>query len=348
MIEYRQGDILETDAEALVNTVNCVGVMGKGIALQFKQAYPDNFKDYEKACKKHQVNPGSMFIHPTGSFFNPKYIINFPTKKHWKSKSKLEDIKAGLIELIKEIRKLNIKSVAIPPLGCGCGGLDWKIVSKLIEEGVSELPEVKIYIFEPAGSPDPEKIMISRKKPALTRARALFISLIDNYATAGYRLSRLEIQKLAYFLQEIGEPLRLKFVKYHYGPYAHNLNHVLKNLEGHYIRGFGDGTSRAEEAHIYLLPGAVKEALLFLGEEPEAIERLKKVSEIIRGFENPHGLELLSTVHWVVRENPAIAGNPEKVIQEVKSWSKRKQKMFKDEHIKKVFDHLLKTQMIKV
>lgn len=344
MIEYRKGNLLETDAEALVNTVNCVGVMGKGIALQFKQAYPDNFKDYEKACKKHLVKPGAMFIHPTGSFMNPKYIINFPTKDHWKDKSKLEDIENGLNDLIEQIKNLNIKSVAIPPLGCGCGGLDWNIVRKLIEKAASELPEVKFYIFEPAGSPSPENIKISTKKPLLTRARSLFISLIDNYAAAGYRLSRLEIQKLAYFLQEAGEPLRLKFVKHHYGPYASNLNHVLKNLEGHYIRGFGDGTSRAEEAHIYLLPDAVREAVRFLQNEPEAKERLDKVSEIIQGFETPYGLELLSTVHWVVKENPAIAGNPEEVIRAVQSWSERKKNMFKDEHIRKVLSRLIEVK----
>lgn len=152
MIERTKGNILKVDAEALVNTVNCVGYMGKGIALQFKQAFPDNFKAYEKACDKGQVKPGRMFVHETGNIFNPRYIINFPTKRHWRGKSRLEDIRLGLIALIEEVKRLRICSVAVPPLGCGLGGLNWKTVRPMIEHAFAELPDVRVLLYEPLGT----------------------------------------------------------------------------------------------------------------------------------------------------------------------------------------------------
>lgn len=125
MIILKQGNLLEDEAEALVNTVNCVGVMGKGIALQFKLAFPEVFSEYEKACRREEVQPGKMHVVSTKLLFNPKYVINFPTKRHWKNKSRMEDIEAGLVDLIKVVKELEIKSIAIPPLGCGNGGLNW-------------------------------------------------------------------------------------------------------------------------------------------------------------------------------------------------------------------------------
>jgi len=153
MLEFKQGNLLEEDAEALVNAVNCVGVMGKGIALQFKQAFPENFQQYKKACDAKEVQPGRMFTVPTGKLFNPKYIINFPTKRHWRDKSKIEDIQTGLKALVAEVQQLGITSIAIPALGCGNGGLDWVEVKPLIESAFVELPEVKVVVFEPTDAP---------------------------------------------------------------------------------------------------------------------------------------------------------------------------------------------------
>ncbi|MFZ5651968.1 MAG: type II toxin-antitoxin system antitoxin DNA ADP-ribosyl glycohydrolase DarG [Bacillota bacterium] len=337
MIQYKKGNLFEIDAEALVNTVNCVGVMGKGIALQFKQAFPNNFTEYQKECRAQNIKPGKMFTVPTGKIINPKYIINFPTKRHWKEKSKLSDIEAGLKDLINEIKRLNIKSIAVPPLGCGNGGLQWNDVRIQIEKAFISLPDVHVYLFSPAGSPEPDEIKTDTKKPRLTRARALFIALMNNYTDPGYRLSLLEIQKLGYFLQEAGEQLRLRFVKHIYGPYADNLNHVLQHLDGHYIRGYGD---RSKEAQIHLLPNAAKEAFELLSGEHESLKRLEKVSNTIKGFETPYGLELLSTVHWVIKENSSINSQPDKIVKAVHGWSGRKQKIFKKEHIYIAWQHL--------
>jgi Predicted phosphatase homologous to the C-terminal domain of histone macroH2A1 len=339
MIKYTQGNLLEADVDALVNTVNCVGVMGKGIALQFKQAFPSNYKEYEKACKAKQVKPGKMFIYNTGKLFGSKYIINFPTKRHWKGKSRIEDIENGLVDFVKQIKDLNIKSVAVPPLGCGNGGLNWNSVKLLMEKAFENLGDVDIYIYPPNGAPAVDTMPVNTTRPALTKARSLLICLMQEYGVPGYRLSKLEIQKLAYFLQEMGEPLRLNFVKGLCGPYADNLNHVLQRLEGHYIRGYGD---RAEESNIVLLPTAVEEAEALIKNEVESQERLKQVKNIILGFESPYGLELLSTVHWIIKTQPELADDIEQVTEQVRTWNNRKCKLFKPIHVEKAWLHLKK------
>lgn len=149
MINYKTGDLLNEQTDAIVNTVNCVGIMGKGIALQFKKRWPENFSLYELACKRNEVVPGKMFIFTTGTFSNPKFIINFPTKRHWKGKSRIEDIKSGLVDLVQIIKKLEIKSISLPPLGCGLGGLDWDEVKPIIENAFSSVPEVECVVYLP-------------------------------------------------------------------------------------------------------------------------------------------------------------------------------------------------------
>jgi O-acetyl-ADP-ribose deacetylase (regulator of RNase III) len=337
MIHFTKGNLLDADVEALVNTVNTVGVMGKGIALQFKQAYPMNYQLYKKACDANEVKPGSMFTVAISMVDNPKYIINFPTKRHWKSKSKIEDIEAGLVALVEEIKRLNIKSIAIPPLGCGNGGLDWNDVRPRIVNALKDLENVEVFIYEPGNTPAPDKMKIGTTKPKLTKARALLITLMEEYMVPGYRLSLLEIQKLAYFLQKFGEPLRLNYVKYYYGPYAENLNHVLIKLEGHYIRGYGD---RSKDAEIYLLPNAAEEAREFLKGHTESLNRLQRVKNVIRGFETPYGMELLSTVHWILSEDTSLIQYPDKVVKEVHNWNARKRRIFREEHIKRAVSHL--------
>jgi O-acetyl-ADP-ribose deacetylase (regulator of RNase III) len=285
MIEIAKGNILEADAEALVNTVNCIGFMGKGIALQFKQAWPANFKAYESACHVGEVVPGRMFIFDNGRLINPRYIINFPTKRHWRGKSRIADIRSGLKALIDDVRRLNISSIAVPPLGCGLGGLDWGEVRPLIERAFSEIPGTRVLLYEPVGTPSAKSMPVGTTRPHMTPARALFVKLMDAYAALEYSRTLLEVQKLAYFLQEAGEPLRLRYEAGHYGPYAANLNKVLEVMEGHFIRGYGD--SQKPDAEIELLPGAVEEATRFLEDKSESRARLKRVAGLIEGFETP-------------------------------------------------------------
>ena len=193
MIEFTKGNLLEANAEALVNTVNCVGYMGKGIALQFKQAFPANFKAYEAACRAGRVVPGRMLVHDNGRLLNPRYIINFPTKRHWRGKSRMADITSGLKALVEEVRNLGLHSIALPPLGCGLGGLDWREVRPRIQHAFRELPDVRVLLFEPAGTPDAKSMPVRTARPRMTPARALFIKLMEAYAALDYNRTLLEV-----------------------------------------------------------------------------------------------------------------------------------------------------------
>ncbi len=332
MIGIAQGNILRADAEALVNTVNCRGYMGKGIALQFKKAFPGNFKAYERACREREMRPGKMFVFETGTMLNPKYIINFPTKRHWRGRSRLDDIKSGLTALVDEIRKLKVSSVAIPPLGCGLGGLNWDVVRPLIEKAFSSLTEVRVLLFEPLGAPEAKTMPVGTQRPQMTMARALLIRLMAQYNEMAYRLTLLEIQKLAYFLQEAGERLRLKYKPSFYGPYAHNLNKLVEVMEGHFTRGYGD--TQKPDVEIELLPGASQEAIEFLETQQESRTRLAQVAELIEGFETPYGMELLSSVHWVSRHDAAPARNADEAVRKIHQWTDRKRRMFHAQHMR--------------
>ena len=215
MIKPTIGNLLDAgnghEAEALVNTVNTVGVMGKGIALQFRLAYPRNYELYRAACKRGEVVPGKMFIVPTDRLDNPRYIVNFPTKRHWKGDSRVEDIESGLADLVRFIQAEKIQSIAVPPLGCGNGGLDWSDVRPRIVKAFESLPDVRVLLYEPAGAPEPDKITVATARPEMNSNRAALITLMRNYGEVGYRLTMLEIQKLTYFLQLAGQPLRLQF-----------------------------------------------------------------------------------------------------------------------------------------
>lgn len=300
MITKTSGDILKADAEALVNTVNCVGVMGRGIALQFKKAFPENFKAYKAACDRKLLHPGHMLVHDLGYFENPRYVINFPTKRHWKGKSKEEDIRTGLEALVSEVRTRKIRSLAIPPLGCGLGGLNWQQVRPLIEEALSGLSDVEILLFEPKGAPKPEVMVKRTDAPKMTAGRAALLGVMRRYLAGlmDTSVSLLEIHKLMYFMQEAGLDLKLKYNKASYGPYAENLRHVLSHIEGHFITGYGDAEDKPDR-RIVAMAEATKQAERFLQTNPEIQASMETVSGLIDGFETPLGLELLSTVHWV-------------------------------------------------
>jgi O-acetyl-ADP-ribose deacetylase (regulator of RNase III) len=332
-IENGNGNLLAADVDALVNTVNTQGIMGKGLALQFKKAFPENFAAYERACKAGEVIPGR--VHIVERLASPRFIINFPTKKHWRQPSRLEYIRDGLRDLAVRIRDLGIKSIAMPPLGCGNGGLEWSDVKPLIVSAFESLPEVRVVLFPPSGAPGAKEIIDRRSTPTMTPGRAAVLALMGKYVETeyDYRLSLLEIQKLAYFLQEAGEPLRLDFKAHYYGPYADSLRKALRNIEGHYTRGLGDGAN-SPETPLELLPKAVESALAYLDGKQDSRARLERVAKLIEGFETPFGMELLGTVHWVIRYGAADASDLEDVVAKVHAWSVRKRSTMKDGHIR--------------
>jgi O-acetyl-ADP-ribose deacetylase (regulator of RNase III) len=330
-VTLTHGNLLkQDDVDAIVNTVNCVGVMGKGIALQFRNKWPENFRAYEAACKAKQVRPGRMFVFDSGALVKPNFIINFPTKDHWRGNSRIEFIRDGLADLVAQIRRLGIRSIAIPPLGCGNGGLDWADVRPLIESAFAELPEVEVRLFPPDGAPEPKSMEVRTERPRMTSGRAAVLSVLDTYRALGYGLSKIEVQKLAYFLQEAGEALNLPFEKHAYGPYSDTLRHVLNRMEGHFIRGLGDGVSETE---IEPVPEAMAEAEAFVdanGHEALA-ERVRHVGDLIEGFQSPYGMELLATVHWVAKYEGAVT--QEQALAAVRGWNARKKALMAPEHV---------------
>lgn len=339
MIETKKGDILSADVEALVNSVNCVGISGRGIALSFRKAFPENFKAYQAACKRGEVRPGRMFVFKTGFLTNPRYIINFPTKRHWRGKSRLPDIEAGLRALVREVRRLCIHSIAIPPLGSGLGGLNWSEVRPKIEAAMATLPKVHTIVFEPSRVPEARPMIKAGKVPHMTPGRAALVGLIHRYLVGLMEpfVSLLEVHKLMYFMQETGEPLRLRYVKALYGPYAENLRQVLARIEGHLISGYADVGDEPGK-RLELRPGAVRAATKFLTDNPETLRRFDRVADLVQGFETPFGLELLSTVHWVATRE--AVSTVQQAIQYTYAWSIRKER-FSPEQIQIAWNALL-------
>jgi len=323
MIEFKTGEILVEDAEALVNTVNCVGIMGRGVALKFKEAYPENFKAYALACRRQEVQPGRMFVFETGQLTNPRYIINFPTKRHWRGRARIEDIDKGLEAVVAEVRSRGIRSLAIPPLGAGLGGLDWAVVRPRIQRALLPLSDVRIVVFEPQPASALGSGTKRGKVPKMTPGRAALVGLMERYR-AGLLdpfITLLEVHKLMYFMQEAGERLQLRFVAGPYGPYAENLRHVLKAIEGYYISGFGEGGEEPRKS-LELVPGATADAKAVLDRHAKTRAHLERVAQLVDGFESPFGLELLTTVHWITtREKPA---SEEDLIKRTYTWVERK------------------------
>ncbi|MEX0407952.1 macro domain-containing protein [Aquibium sp. LZ166] len=338
MIEFRTGNILDANADALVNTVNCVGIMGRGIALQFKNMFPDNFKAYADACSRKEVQPGKMFVYETGEF-SPRYIINFPTKRHWKGKSRIEDIETGLFDLVRVVEERNIRSIAIPPLGSGLGGLNWGDVRPRIVAALEQLAGISSIIYEPSGAPDTAALARNKAIPKMTAGRAALVVLLQRYLNGLMDpfVTLLEAHKLMFFMQEAGENLRLRYTKANYGPYAENLRHVLQSVEGHLVAGYADGGDDPTK-QLALVPGAYEDADRFLSGHDATRKRFDRVAKLVDGFETPYGLELLSTVYWVAKHEKATT------LDEVKAkfydWNDRK-KQFAPEQIARALQALI-------
>lgn len=322
MPEYRQGDILRAEADALVNTVNCVGIMGRGIALQFRNAFPANFAMYKTACDRGLVQPGQMLICESGQI-EPRYIVNFPTKRHWRGKSRMADIEAGLDDLVAQVQRLGIRSIALPPLGCGLGGLDWNEVRPRIEAALQRIPEVRAIVYEPSDSLPATAMVKAREVPNMTVGRATLIGLVRRYLDGLMEpaVTLLEIYKLMYFMQSAGQDLKLRYVEGPYGPYAQNLRQVLAKVEGYHLSGFRDGGENPDK-ELELVPGAADDAERFLADHPDALARFDRVNALVDGFETPYGLELLSTVHWVAQRERI--DNPTEIREHLARWSARK------------------------
>lgn len=337
MIVPSQGNLLVDDADVLVNTVNCVGVMGKGLALQFKKAWPAMYKDYRAACGRGEVVLGRMHLWQTGRMHGPRFVVNFPTKQHWRSRSRLEDIRTGLQDLRRLLVELGVRSVAVPPLGAGLGGLDWADVRPLIVEALGDLEGIEVRLWEPGSAPPPETRPVRTTRPRWTRARAATIGLMGQYPVLQDELTQVEVQKLAYFLQEGGLDMGMRFQAHRFGPYFDGLYHMLQRMEGHFVVGLQD---RSPLALLTAKPDAVREARAWLaGQGRSAQDVYARVSRLIEGFETPFGMELLATVHWVATRDVDDPSDVAEVIRGVhggradRGWDRRKRQLMAPRHI---------------
>ncbi len=349
-IQYTEGNLLDAPAEALVNTVNEVGVMGKGIALMFSEAFPENTRAYQQASKDGRIRVGQMFVTENRSLVTPRWIINFPTKRHWRHPSRLEWIRDGLKDLVRVIQEKHIHSIALPPLGCGNGGLEWQVVRREMEIALSDVSDVNILVYAPTSAYQsaPKREGVEE----LTPARALIAELVRRYAVLGIECTNLEVQKLAWFLHraigdlKLADPLKLRFVPNRYGPYADRLRHLLNGLDGSYLHcekrlsdagpfdliWFEDSKRERVEGYLH-------------AEASNFVPALERTAKTIDGFESPLGMELLATVDWLLSEGgkqPTVSSIREglRVWPGGKTAAKRKQALFDDRLLNLALDRL--------
>lgn len=325
MIHYKTGNLLDSDAEALVNTVNTEGVMGKGIALQFKNMFPHNFKLYANACKKREVRVGQLFVTEESLLSGKKIIINFPTKTNWRLPSEYQYIESGLTELVKLINNRKIKSIAIPPLGSGNGGLDWNRIKQILENHLANV-DCEIYIYEPSAA---IQEALKKERVKLTPARAMLLSVLYELVRNGEFVSEFSSEKIAYFLQRFGgkNTFKLDFHPNFYGPYSGKVKHVLYYLNGSYIMGYTAKDKKPFE-ELGLIIDAEIEVKEYLDQPENATFKstVEKTKSLLNGFYSPFGLELLSTIDFIISEKNAFTS--EAITSELENWSDRKKTMF--------------------
>jgi O-acetyl-ADP-ribose deacetylase (regulator of RNase III) len=333
MIKFLQGNLLDAPTEAVVNTVNTVGVMGKGIALMFKEAFPGNFRAYEAACKRKEIRVGHMFVTENLAFEGPRWLINFPSKKHWRQPSKLEWIVEGLGDLRRVVEEKGIRSVALPPLGCGNGGLDWSDVRPEIERALGSLDNVDVLVFEPTAKY--QNVAKRTGVMKLTPARALVAEMVRRYWVLGIECTYLEVQKLCWFLERaiheagIDDPLDLRFVADKYGPYSDRLSDA----------GPSDTIWFDEERRPYL------DVFLKQSDARPLLAILDRTAQRIDGFESPLGMELLATVDWLI-EREGCGRSVSEIRDGLSRWpagpdaADRKQRLFDDRLIGMALERL--------
>ncbi|MDR1524680.1 MAG: macro domain-containing protein [Tannerella sp.] len=327
MIHYRKGNILESDAQALVNTVNTVGVMGKGIALQFKNAFPNNFRAYEAACKRKEVAIGKLFVTKDRNLSSgEKIIINFPTKKDWRKSSEYSYIEDGLDDFLNVVRTSQIKSVALPPLGAGNGGLEWEKVKRILEQKLSDL-NIDIYVYEPTNA---IKESLKAERVKLTEARALLLYVLYDLVRNGEFVSEFSSEKVCYFLQKFGAEkyFKLKFKPEFYGPYSGKVRYVLNHLNGSYLMGYSDMNKKPFDP-LTLVADGYDTVKSYIENNAGLNETATKTTHFLNGFYSDFALELLSSIDFIIAENHTF--DKQIITQKLSEWNDRKRSMFSNQ-----------------
>jgi len=327
MIKYITGNILESNAKALINTVNTVGVMGKGIALQFKKAYHNNFKTYMDACKRKEIEIGKLLVTKDSNLNSgEKYIINFPTKKDWRKPSEYNYIESGLDDLIRVLKENNINSVAIPPLGAGNGGLEWGKVKKIIEQKLGNL-DIEIIVYEPTQQ---IKEKLKKERVRLTDARALLLYVLYDLVKNGEYVSEFSSEKVCYFLQRFGgeKYFKLKFIPNFYGPYSGKVRFVLNVLNGSYIMGYSDMNKKPFEP-LTLIADGYEDVKKHIENNKDLLKIARKTIDFLTGFYSDFALELLSSIDFISTSQKS--SDKKEITEQLNNWSDRKRSMFSNQ-----------------
>lgn len=326
MIKYVTGNILESDADFLVNTVNCEGYMGKGIAYQFKLQYPENNKDYIRACKNESLHIGRLHYFSE----NGKTIINFPTKNKWRENSRIEYIEEGMDDLVRLISHLEINSIAIPPLGSGNGGLNWDDVKPIIERSLSDL-DLDVYVYEPSQN----YIAQPKAAPNLSASALIVLKIKENLKFP----TNFRLQKTAYFVNIFSQQNYFKFSRNKYGPYANSINIIDKNI-GEFKNYYHAKTIKEtyEIAYNKLVSKNVDEKLNQLSPS------IEKAAQYTNSISDDHMLEGLSTILFLLQESGTLT--EDEILLGFKNWSEEKFKKFNENDIVSGINYLSKTKLI--
>lgn len=336
-----QASIFEVQAQTIVNTVNCVGVMGKGIALGFKERFPEMYRDYVARCNRGDVRLGEPYLFTS---LLDQWILNFPTKKHWRSLSRLEDIKRGLEFLETHYREWGIESLAVPPLGCGNGGLEWRAVGPVLYQHLARLDipvtliapqgtpaEQMLHEFFVAGSTVPSRHAISQLRPAWLALAAIAARVNrDMHRTP---VGRVMFQKLGYFATESGIPTEAVFRRGSYGPFAPDLQEAISTL----INSEVLREERVSQGFMYV-PGKAYRTLMdeHLDELRTWAGPVEKVMDLFMRVSSTRNAELVATVHFAARELSdmhSVRPSEQDVVAAVLDWKRRRKEPFHDAEV---------------
>jgi O-acetyl-ADP-ribose deacetylase (regulator of RNase III) len=334
MLKSVEGDLLEADVDALVNTINTVGVMGKGIALQFKHRFPNNFTAYKQAVRSGQVQLGKMFVTIDHSLPRPRILVNFPTKAHWRDPSRYEWIEQGLDDLVQVIRTHQIRSIALPPLGCGNGQLDLARVTAMIADKLGHLPDLTVHLYLP--NPRVASTLAREGTPplVLSTEQATLLYLLFHYTTLHEDASAFVAQKLLYFLHRLGEQglQTAQFRRHHYGPYHPGVDQLLLSLPSTHVQGLPASTAKPfaplvlDDDH-YLAVKAQLDAAL----DPARRARLDRVITLVDGFHSTWSLELLASVDILLHADPSKTDAD--LLADIQAWNPRKAELVRPYHV---------------
>lgn len=328
MIAFDTGNILHSSARCLVNTVNCEGFMGKGIAYQFKEKFPENNKNYVAACKSGEFSVGHIL------FFSEKnkIIANFPTKDKWREKSQYSYIETGLDSLVKGIVEKKIDSIAIPPLGCGNGGLDWNKVKTMITDKFRDL-DINVIIYEPSKKFTPTNIEI----PKMTASHLILMKLKKGIPIK--KFNKLRLQKAAYFLNVFSNTDYFKFEEYKFGPYAHSIEILSQQIKAFQDSYHVDTVGAEKILYSNLISDSVKTTV----EKYDCY--IRKSTNFVNSIESNHELEIVATIIAIIRTHPPFSDD-EIIYYFLHNWPKYDKSRFEESEIKSSIKHMVSSRII--